>query len=134
MNAISTVAGFLRVRHTHTQSKDTWEGTLADFCASFDIDEDEQVMISEDLARQDKYSPVDGLWKLEAVPYDESAAIETAYEKLKKALARMGRESKDAYSPEYIERKDYLIQQVMDSAHEILDLAHDFKYALTKAR
>jgi hypothetical protein len=30
------------------------------------------------------------------------------------------------------ERLDYLINQVMDSAHEILDLAHEFKQATLK--
>jgi hypothetical protein len=127
---MNDAAGFLRVRHVHKQSKDVWEGTLADFCASSDIDQDEQVLIAEDLEREGKYSPVDGSWTLTAVPYDQSAAIEAAYLHLTKALARMGREAKDAYSPDYRERKDYLVRQVMDSAHEILDLAHDYKHAL----
>ena len=31
--------------------------------------------------------------------------------------------------PDYPERLEYLVNQVMDSAHEILDLAHDLKHA-----
>lgn len=59
--------------------------------------------------------------------------FEAAYLKLTKALARMGREAKDLNQypdPDYPERLDYLVNQVMDSAHEILDLAHDVKHAV----
>ena len=57
---------------------------------------------------------------------------EAAYLKLTKALARMGREAKDLNdhpNPDYPEKLEYLITQVLNSAHEIIDLAHDFKHA-----
>jgi hypothetical protein len=60
-----------------------------------------------------------------------------AHMKLFKALERMKRQAGDvARYPDDCdgERLDYLVNQVMDSAHEILDLAHDFKqaaYAIT---
>jgi hypothetical protein len=56
-----------------------------------------------------------------------------AHMKLSKALERMQREVGDVArhpDPDYPERLDYLVQQVMDSAHEILDLAHEFKTAV----
>jgi hypothetical protein len=58
-----------------------------------------------------------------------------AHMKLFKALERMQRQAGDvARYPIDCEgeRLDYLINQVMDSAHEILDLAHEFKQATLK--
>lgn len=51
--------------------------------------------------------------------------------KLFKALERMQRQAGDVarYPEDNGERLEYLINQVMDSAHEILDLAHEFKQA-----
>lgn len=57
-------------------------------------------------------------------------ARETAYARLQKALIRMQRQAKDAIDPPEGESLDYLITQVMDSAHELLDLAHEFRAAL----
>jgi hypothetical protein len=62
----------------------------------------------------------------------EGFEFEAAYLKLTKALARMGREAKDLNAhpdPDYPEKLEYLVNQVMDSAHEIIDLAHDLKHA-----
>jgi hypothetical protein len=58
-----------------------------------------------------------------------------AHMKLFKALERMQREA--GHVARYPidcegERLEYLINQVMDSAHEILDLAHEFKQATLK--
>ena len=54
-----------------------------------------------------------------------------AHMKLFKALERMKRQAGDVarYPEDEGERLDYLVNQVMDSAHEILDLAHEFKQA-----
>jgi hypothetical protein len=53
-------------------------------------------------------------------------AIES-YDNLIKALDRMRRQAGDALNPPEGESSEYLVNQVMDSAHEILDLAHEFK-------
>ena len=55
-----------------------------------------------------------------------------AHLKLFQALERMQRQAGDVArhpDPDYPERLEYLVNQVMDSAHEILDLAHDLKHA-----
>ena len=54
-----------------------------------------------------------------------------AHMKLFKALERMKRQAGDVarYPEEDGDRLDYLVNQVMDFAHEILDLAHEFKQA-----
>jgi hypothetical protein len=59
--------------------------------------------------------------------YEASAAVL----KLHKALDRMKRQVNDVVAPDEEERErlNYLVNQVMDSAHEILDLAHEFKQA-----
>jgi len=55
-----------------------------------------------------------------------------AHLKLTKALERMQRQAEDALNPPEGESQhlDYLLAQVMDDAHEILDLAHEFKQAI----
>ena len=64
---------------------------------------------------------------------DNPRGLRAAYPlKLTKALARMGREAKGLNAhpdPDYPEKRDVKINQVMDSAHEIIDLTHDFKHA-----
>ena len=63
--------------------------------------------------------------KSEAEKFGES------HMKLFKALERMKRQAGDVarFPEDQGERLDYLVNQVMDSAHEILDLAHEFKQA-----
>jgi hypothetical protein len=63
--------------------------------------------------------------KSEAEKFGES------HMKLFKALERMKRQAGDVarFPEDQGERLDYLVNQVMDSAHEILDLAYEFKQA-----
>lgn len=63
----------------------------------------------------------------------EFEAIEEANAKLLKALDRMRFHMRDVMRyPDEDERESlpYLINSVMDDAHEIIDLAHDFKGAV----
>jgi hypothetical protein len=61
----------------------------------------------------------------------EAEKFGEAHMKLFKALERMKRQAGDVarFPEDEGERLDYLVNQVMDSAHEILDLAHEFKQA-----
>jgi hypothetical protein len=68
-------------------------------------------------------------------PVNDGSEFGTVHLKLFKALERMQRETAEVArhpDPDYPERLDYLLNQVMDSAHEILDLAHEFKQATLK--
>jgi hypothetical protein len=63
----------------------------------------------------------------------EDRQFESAYVKLINSLERMRRQIGDVERypiDSEGERLDYLLNQVMDSAHEILDLAHEFKTAV----
>jgi NUMOD4 motif/HNH endonuclease len=61
--------------------------------------------------------------------WKENPMKNDAYLTLIKALTRMQRQADDVLNPPEGERLDYLVNQVMDSAHEILDLAYEFKQA-----
>lgn len=61
------ITDILKVRLVHSQDGFTWEGTLAEAFARFDLNEDEQVEITGSLASTDRYSPEDGLWTLTVV-------------------------------------------------------------------
>jgi hypothetical protein len=64
-----------------------------------------------------------------------SMAKYDAWKKLDAEASRLMRQANDVLAypdPEHVERLDYLINQVMDSAHAILDYAHEFKQQALK--